>query len=557
MTRSRLAVVFILGLVIVAIVVVTLAPVAMAMVIKMSIAGVARQQGLAVEIRTVDAPLLRPVVLHDLHLRSLGDNSVDLEITRVEADLRLAAYQSSSGKRLLRTLRVDDLRGRIDLSGRRAVGAKREWQPWQRLLPDQFVVTAPDLVVRTREIEKRFRNAAISGNELEAGSFRATEIAIKTPWFAKTFYDLHGASFWQENRLTIGAISLMRGLDLDVLTFDLSDLAEDKVGVELAFDLFGGKLRATVTAQNEGGERTWDVAGNAVEVSLGGMSDALEFSNRASGSIHACKFTFRGKGNDLANATASIWTEVTGLTWRDRTAEIVMLGASLYSRQVDIEQLYVKQRRNELTLSGESALPRGGELPDFRGDISAAIGDVSDFARLLGWNPSDFAGEIAVSGTVAERQHALSGELSASGNSLKMFAASVDTLNARMTLNGAELQLQRCELRRATPSPQAITCHGTVDFSDTNEVSAQLVFEQPLALITDMSCCVAALRFADAPPFPGTKPARVSSIRLSGPLLRTGWTLQLPLDQAEVTLPFCDANSGEGETLTIAPLPNG
>src|SRR5947199_6990301 len=120
MTRSRLAVVFILGLVIVAIVVVTLAPVAMAMVIKMSIAGVARQQGLAVEIRTVDAPLLRPVVLHDLHLRSLGDNSVDLEITRVEADLRLAAYQSSSGKRLLRTLRVDDLRGRIDLSGRRA-----------------------------------------------------------------------------------------------------------------------------------------------------------------------------------------------------------------------------------------------------------------------------------------------------------------------------------------------------------------------------------------------------------------------------------------------------
>ena len=161
--------------------------------------------------------------------------------------------------------------------------------------------------------------------------------------------------------------------------------------------------------------------------------------------------------DDLANATASIWTEVTGLTWRDRTAEIVMLGASLYSRQVDIEQLYVKQRRNELTLSGESALPRGGELPDFRGDISAAIGDVSDFARLLGWNPSDFAGEIAVSGTVAERQHALSGELSASGNSLKMFAASVDTLNARMTLNGAELQLQRCELRCATPSPQAIT----------------------------------------------------------------------------------------------------
>ena len=78
-----------------------------------------------------------------------------------------------------------------------------------------------------------------------------------------------------------------------------------------------------------------------------------------------------------------------------------MIGASLYNRQVQVEQLFVKQRNNQFTLSGESALPQklaDWFNPDFRGDISASINDLGDFARLFGASPSDFAGKIDIAG---------------------------------------------------------------------------------------------------------------------------------------------------------------
>ena len=133
------------------------------------------------------------------------------------------------------------------------------------------------------------------------------------------------------------------------------------------------------------------------------MSEALDFTDRAGGSLHACKFTFRGETTNLRQATATVWAEVTGLTWRDRTADMIIIGASLYNHQVQIEQVFVKQLNNQLTLTGESALPEKLSdwlNPDFRGDISASINDLGDFARLFGARPADFAGKIDIAGNV-------------------------------------------------------------------------------------------------------------------------------------------------------------
>src|SRR5215471_2736019 len=74
-------------------------------------------------------------------------------------------------------------------------------------------------------------------------------------------------------------------------------------------------------------------------------------------------------------ATASLWCELTGLTWRDRTAEAIMLGAALYNRKIELQQLYIRQKSNQFTLSGEAALPNSSSewlRPDFRGNISAS-----------------------------------------------------------------------------------------------------------------------------------------------------------------------------------------
>src|SRR5205085_11120469 len=133
---------------------------------------------------------------------------------------------------------------------------------------------------------------------------------ISSPWFDKTFFNLRGATSWQENRLTVAALSLMRGLDLDTIAIDLSQIGGSRIGMEVNVDAFGGKIRARVSSDDREDKRTWDIAGNASGISLAQMSDALGWSDRASGSLHASKFTFRGEMNDLRNATAAVWAEV-------------------------------------------------------------------------------------------------------------------------------------------------------------------------------------------------------------------------------------------------------
>src|SRR3984893_2093250 len=185
------------------------------------------------------------------------------------------------------------------------------------------------------------------------------------------------------------------------------------------------------------------------------MSDALDLTDRASGSLHACKFTFRGEVTNLREATATIWAEVAGLTWRDRTADTIMIGASLYNRQVQVEQLFIKQRNNQFTLSGDSALPQNWSdwlNPDFHGDISASINDLGEFARLFGARPSDFAGKIDIAGNVNARERKLAGQLSVTGNSLILFRAPFESLSAELSLKESRIEIANFELRRRNDS---------------------------------------------------------------------------------------------------------
>ena len=249
----------------------------------------------------------------------------------------------------------------------------------------------------------------------------------------------------------IGALSLARGLDLDMVAIDLSQIGESRLGLEMNLDAFGGKIRARVSSDDHGDKRVWDVAGSGSGISLAQMSDALEWTNRASGSLHACKFTFRGEATDLRNSTAALWAEVSGLTWRDRTADTVMIGASLYNREVQVEQLYIKQRNNQLTLSGEFALPERSAdwiKPAFRGDISASINDLGDFARLAGWSPSDFSGRIVANGSVNAREQKLGGQLTASGNSLVLFRSPIESLEIKLGLEASRLSVDQFEVRQ-------------------------------------------------------------------------------------------------------------
>src|SRR4051812_39533664 len=442
-----------LGLLGSALLIVALGPLLVATVLKTWSHRVASREGFNLEMEQIDAPLLRPVVVTNLRLLTASGAPfrVECKATRLSFDLNLYGIFSRS-RRSLRALTIEGLS--VDIRRAAPPGAASHRIPWtllENLLSDSFNFSGIRIHVENGGTTVDLRDGELSGSEMESGMLRAGEISIAAPWFRKVFLNVKGATSWQDAHLALGAISLMRGLDVDTLVVDLSQIGASQIGMELSIDAFGGKVRARVSSDDRATDRIWDLAGSSSGVSLAQMSDALGWADRASGSLHSSKFTFRGAMNDFRNATASVWAEVSGLTWRDRTADTVMIGALLYNREVQVEHLYIKQRSNELNFNGEFALPEKATdwiKPAFRGDISASINDLGDFARLFGQAPADFAGKLAANGNVSAEEGKLRGQLDVTGNSLLLFRSEIESLEMKVAVEGSRFMIAPLDLRR-------------------------------------------------------------------------------------------------------------
>ena len=413
----------------------------------------ARQQQLTVEIKKIDAPFLHPVVLHDIHIASTPASAFRIDVTapRATISLNLRSILLRTRDRAVQVLAVEGLRGELHRNVSGASLPEQGWSAVQKALPANFSFDRVDLRIENGPTVIVLRNLSLNGNEIETGRFSAGEVMITSPWLRQTFSALRGSTTWQEDRLTIAGLSLAPGLDVQSITADLAHLSKQRVGIEFDVDAFGGKIRANVSNEWRAHQSNWILIGSATDISLPRTSEGLGFTDRINGILHACKFTFRGDPHDPTHATASLWTEITGLTWRNRAADVIMLGAALYNRKVAIQQLYVKQGKNQLTLSGEAAFPSktfDWFNPDFQGDISASISNLGDFASLFGANAGDFAGEISIEGTMNARERKIGGHLASSGNSLSIFKTPIDSFAAKVNLKASELEIEQLELYR-------------------------------------------------------------------------------------------------------------
>src|SRR5436190_12758207 len=437
----------------------------------------ARQEGLVVNLDQIDAPFLRPVAIRGCRLRSGLDNAFQFEFTVKQAsfDLNFKHILLGMRGRAVRDLSIQELRGELRRSnpaGRTMT--QRGWATLHNLLPANLSVASLDIRIEVGPTMILLRKGFLSGSEIEAGRFSAPEVMIASPWLRQTFSDLRGATNWQDNRLAVAGLSLTRGLDLQSITFDLSRLADQRVGVEFDVDAFGGKIRANISQEWSSQPASWKIAGSGSDISLAQTSEAIGFTDRIDGLLHACNFTFTGNLAEPSRVIASLWTELTALTWRDRTAEAITLGAVLYDRQIQLQQLYIRQKTNQLTLSGEASFPSNSSdwlSPDFRGDISAAINQLGDFVALFGANPGDFAGKIAVEGTMNARDRKIGGHLTLDGAALTLFKAAVDKLSAKLNLRATELEIEQFDLRRKN---DVLTAQGKIDMSHQHNYSGAI-----------------------------------------------------------------------------------
>src|SRR6202011_5357671 len=382
MPRKRLL--LIAFVVLAALVGLALSPVIIASALRGWLHWQAHRQHLKLELGKIEAPFLRPVSIERIRITNEAGVSTQIELNAEHAILRLNLARIVAAKANgVHGLSIQNARAEIR---RDFAGGKRpldfNWRALQALLPANFDITHLDLRVENGPTVVLLRNAAISGNQIEAGRFSAGEFSITSPLFRQTFSQLRGATKWQDDRLTIGGLNLARGVDLQSLIIDLSRLDNERADLQFDLDVLGGKIRASISNEWPGQHSIWNVAG-----------------------------------------TASIWTELNDLSWRNRAADVIMLGAIFYNRQIQLQQLYIKQRQNQLNMSGDGALPSKSAdwlNPDFRGQISGSIGDLGQFAELFGAGRGDFAGAIVIEGTLNARERKLGGHLIASGSSLSL-----------------------------------------------------------------------------------------------------------------------------------------
>src|SRR5207245_9952515 len=266
-----------------------------------------------------------------------------------------------------------------------------------------LTVTGSEVRIENGPTLVLLRNGFLSANQTESGRFSAGELMIASPWFYQTFSQLRGATHWEADHLTIAGLTLTHGLDLQSATADLSRLGNQRVGLQFDVDAFGGKIRGNISHEWRSQHFNWKIAVGATDISLEQTSQAFGFADRISGLLHAGNFTFRGNLAEPDRVTASLWSELTGLTCPHPTAEAMMLGAALYNRRIQLQQLYIKQQANQFTLSGEAAFPSslsGCLSPDFRGNVSASIDQLGDFAALFGANAGVFEGRHTMDGAM-------------------------------------------------------------------------------------------------------------------------------------------------------------
>jgi hypothetical protein len=452
-----------------------LAPFVVAHGVRLWVSWAAKQQGLSAEIERIDAPFLRAVTIRNL---SVGPGKgarrdVSLRAASVVVDLNLRGWIFGERARLLRSAHVDRLSGNIRVPGTAQAAAELDWRPWARLLPDDFQFNDLNLDVTTATMAVSFRGVLLTASTIESGRFLARQIFVTSPLLRQTFANLRGATSWESAHLTIAGIPLARGLDLEALTIDLSRLTKRRLGIDLHLDTYGGTLRASF--QGRAGEKfSIDLAGSASNISLAQISGAVGFLEPVTGSVRASKFTFRGNPSEFLDATGSIWMEATDFAWRARRADSVMIGATYYNRHLEVDQLYVRQHENELTVNGELLWPKQwkswAQLP-FRGQLNATIPDLNGFAQFFGATTGDFSGALTAEGELDLVNPEVSGRLAWHGKGVKFRGVALDSLGASLRLHGREATLENLEARHAE---DFLWAQGTVELTAGHRFSGRL-----------------------------------------------------------------------------------
>ncbi len=139
------------GLVVLVVVLaIAFAPFAVSNGIRLWISWAAKQEGFIATIDQIDASFLRPVVIRQLHLKSMRENALRVDLTATDASvgLNFKHILLHMGGRIIHSLSIRELRVEVHRTNPNMRGiTRRGWATLQRLLPENLSIANSEIRV--------------------------------------------------------------------------------------------------------------------------------------------------------------------------------------------------------------------------------------------------------------------------------------------------------------------------------------------------------------------------------------------------------------------------
>ena len=307
-----------------------------------------------------------------------------------------------------------------------------------------------DLMLQRGDEFIRARDLKFIASSIQPGNLVVGNLALKTPWFEKTFRDVRGRTNLEGSRITAAGMVLAPELTVKTFSVSLDKLPAGKIAWNAALDAFGGALTAEADSTPNGKDLAVSANGNFAAINLGALATFLGISDAAGGVIREGHFIFHGSPRDASRGDTRLRLEADRVQWDSRQWDSLVLGLSIVDQRIGVPECKLTQGANQLSLSGTLAMPqpdaRWWELP-FDLKIDASIRNLTELSALLLPDFTYTAGELFMRGSVSgsgakgKLRPSYDGQIIMTGKGLKWRTTLLDQLTGAVVFSGRDLQI--------------------------------------------------------------------------------------------------------------------
>jgi hypothetical protein len=428
----------------------------------------------------------------------LPPGNTDFQIERAELVLAWRwPWQQRSGTAWVRTLSIEGLRGTCDFTRipvvepsppvlglvtkngwRQAASAtarrtlescalsltRRIAQLDHWLVPAGVDFRGDDFTLERGRYHLRAAGWRIAAAQDQVDHFAARWVEASGPKSDTTLQGIAGWTYLKGSSLSLGDVDLGGGVHLAHATLNGEHLGHRRLDWDGELRALGGSARGQGAVNFSRPRLALEIAGSLEKMGVGPLAGLLGVSGETGGEVQQANFTFRGDPENWADAEMWLAAEATDFQWGQRRWESLELRGVVIHRRVQVHRLELRQSRNQLSFTGECALPAANEtaatLPALSGtrwwqsgfscNIDARVDDLHALGQLAGGDLPELRGRMSVNGRLSSHPGAsgIDGYLNVEGSSLSIRGAPLDSLRATLLFQGDELDIADLQATR-------------------------------------------------------------------------------------------------------------